>query len=892
MAPLKRSNDTTAILLSTCSMFVLTSKLLAQQFVHFESPHVHPLELTPDGTRLLAVNTVDAQLEVFAVSSAAPYLTLVGSIPVGLDPVSVRARTSNEVWVVNHISDSVSVVDLATMSVTATLLTGDEPADVVFAGSPQRAFVSVSQLNRLEVFSPSNLLAAPVTVAINGDDPRALATDGTRVFAAIFDSGNETTIIPETVVSSSVNPYANDQNPPPNVGTTFVPPIAAGNPAAPKAGMIVRKDAAGAWRDVNQKDWSAAVTWSLHGNDMAIIDANSLATTYAKGLMSTPMAITTAADGRVVVIGAEAKNEIRFEPNVRGIFVRSEGAVFPAGGALTPSARGDLNPHLTYAAASIPADQRVASLGDPRGVVVSADGTRGYATGLGSSNLIAFNLANFARLGRCTTGEGPTGVVLDAPRGRIYTLNRFGGSISAITESSLAPLSEISFFDPTPTVVKNGRPFLFDTQISSGLGQASCGSCHIDGRLDQLAWDLGDPSGAVKILDQQCNLGLPLGACNNFHPMKGPMTTQTLIGIAGTEPFHWRGDRNDLSEFSHAAVSLLAADEDFSMKEMSRLGAYLQTISLSPNPNRNLDGSLKTSLLGGNAVTGENLFLTGNLDFVQCATCHVPGTGANASLISGNLLAEPQAMKVPQLRNMYEKLTGAEVGTVRNRGFGFTHDGAVPTLFDFFKLTVFNFAAGAAGDQQRRDVTAFMLSWDTGTHASVGAQTTVGGVATQGTARRNTLLGLAQGGKAQLVAHAFTSGAVRGYLYNGTNFTSDRVGETQSISGFDALSAANVPVTYTLIPNGSGMRVIDRDSDGFLDGDERAACSDPADPTSVPGGGCRADLAGGDGFVDAADLAVLLNAWGSANELADIDCNGIVDAADISLLLNRWGACN
>ena len=31
--------------------------------VNFESAHVHPLERTPDGTTLLAVNTADARLE-------------------------------------------------------------------------------------------------------------------------------------------------------------------------------------------------------------------------------------------------------------------------------------------------------------------------------------------------------------------------------------------------------------------------------------------------------------------------------------------------------------------------------------------------------------------------------------------------------------------------------------------------------------------------------------------------------------------------------------------------------------------------------------------------------------------------------------------------------------
>ena len=133
-------------------------------FVNWESPHVSPLDLTPDGSRLLAVNTADDRLEVFAVTAQG--LVAIGSVPTGLDRVSVRARTNTEAWVVNHVSDSVSVVDLDSMNVVATLHPGDEPADVVFAGNPQRAFVSVSQLNQVKVYDPANLSAAPVAIAI------------------------------------------------------------------------------------------------------------------------------------------------------------------------------------------------------------------------------------------------------------------------------------------------------------------------------------------------------------------------------------------------------------------------------------------------------------------------------------------------------------------------------------------------------------------------------------------------------------------------------------------------------------------------------------------------------------------------------------------------------
>ncbi|HYE02497.1 MAG TPA: hypothetical protein VD963_04600, partial [Phycisphaerales bacterium] len=275
-------------------------------FVNWETPHVHPLDLTPDRTRLLAVNTADNRLEVYDVATGLP--APVGAVPVGLDPVSVRARTNTEAWVVNHVSDTVSVVDLNTMNVTMTLRTGDEPADVVFAAG--KAFVSVSQLNHVKVFDLANLAAPPLVVPIEGEDPRALATDGTRVYAAIFESGNQTTILGQPVVSSAANPYPGDQNPPPNAGAGFDPPLAPGLPPAPDVGLIVKRAPDGTWRDDNGGNWSSSVGWSLHDHDVAIIDAATLGVTYATGLMNLNMALGVRPDGQVTVVGTEALNQV------------------------------------------------------------------------------------------------------------------------------------------------------------------------------------------------------------------------------------------------------------------------------------------------------------------------------------------------------------------------------------------------------------------------------------------------------------------------------------------------------------------------------------------------------------------------------------------------------
>lgn len=61
------------------------------------------------------------------------------------------------------------------------------------------------------------------------------------------------------------------------------------------------------------------------------------------------------------------------------------------------------------------------------------------------------------------------------------------------------------------------------------------------------------------------------------------------------------------------------------------------------------------------------------------------------------------------------------------------------------------------------------------------------------------------------------------------------------------------------------------------------------EPTTV-GTPCPADL-DGNGSVNAADLAVLLGAWGGGAGPADLDGNGTVNAADLAVLLGGWGNC-
>jgi DNA-binding beta-propeller fold protein YncE len=204
-------------------------------YANFEALQVHPLAITPDRTRLLAVNTPDARLEVFTIG--AHVLDRLGEIPVGLEPVSVSAFNDDIAWVVDNVSDAVSIVNLRTFSVVATLRVGDEPTDVVFAGTPKRAFVCVSGEDAVKVYDLTDPLAP--TLAVNrpifGTHPRALAARGNEVYVGVLDAGNRTTIVSANQVQAGGGP------PPPS------PPRRLTS-AAPEVGLIVQ-NVGGDWVD-------------------------------------------------------------------------------------------------------------------------------------------------------------------------------------------------------------------------------------------------------------------------------------------------------------------------------------------------------------------------------------------------------------------------------------------------------------------------------------------------------------------------------------------------------------------------------------------------------------------------------------------------------------------
>lgn len=923
------------------SMTVSNSVFSQQAWTNWESPPVHPLEKVPGSSLLLAVNTADGQLEVHDVAGGD--LVPVMSIPVGLDPVSVRALSPSKAWVVNRISDSISIVDLERGVVEWTILTPDEPADVVFAGDPLRAFVSCSGTDQVLVYDPAQPRpAALASLEIIGEEPRALAVspDGLTVYCAIFESGNATTILgggleisttlafPPNAVNHPSGPYGG-VNPPPNSGNSFEPPVnpLAGTP--PPVGLIIRRVAPGVWLDDNGGDWSNLVSgpqaelsgrptgWDLTDNDVAVIDTSTLSVNYISGLMNICMSVSVRpVDGALSVIGTEAHNEIRYEPNLNGNFIDVLHAfVSPGGGTITLN---DLNPHLPDSGSSVPVDLREISMGDPRALVWDASGEFAYVAGKGSNNVIRL-LANGERdpgFAPIDVGAGATGLVLDGDL--LYVHEHFDAAVSLVDLVSGQVLTRVTHHDPTPGPVKEGRSFLYDTHMTSGMGQVSCASCHVDARTDRLSWDLGDPSHDVELFTEVCNMGLPLsppGACEDFHPMKGPMLTQTMQDIIGKEPHHWRGDRAGIEAFGAAFMLINGDDQPVAGANMQLFEDFLASIHFPPNPHRNLDNTLPAALeleghfttgrfgsegdpLGiGNAQNGLNLYRTAGLDGgLQCVTCHtLPiGIGPNA-VLSGPLTmtelpdgpngekhhgivsvdgsSQPH-FKIPQLRNIYKR-SGFNTTQMNNTsGFGFLHDGSVDSIERFLSEPAFDIQ----NDQELADLVAFMLAFSGSdlpegsfsnpleplgspsqdSHAAVGKQITLDSSNNTDPALLAVIEVVRQQaaqGKIGLVARHNTVDGIRGYVLVGSGnlMQSDRLTESTNLNLLMASASDSEELTIMAVPMSSALRLgVDRDMDGAFNGDEILGCSDPADPASLPGNCGQPVFIRGDGNLDLA----------------------------------------
>jgi hypothetical protein len=522
------------------------------------------------------------------------------------------------------------------------------------------------------------------------------------------------------------------------------------------------------------------------------------------------------------IANTDARNLVRFVTKVRGHALdnRVTRVTTSGSGSVTPF---DLNPSINYGV--LPNSTALSSaLAQPKDVVWDAAGKTMFVAAFGTDRIGIVDptgkVTGFIEVGN-TAGtkvdsrnkRGPRGLALHSS-GVLYVLNRLSNSISAIDTSTKKVLWELGLFDPTPSKTKQGRGFLYDAKLS-GNATFSCGSCHVDGDTDGLAWDLGDPggdmfetrSGPTKI---------------SLHPMKGPMLTQTLKGLKNTGPFHWRGDKPKLQDFNEAFDALMGKTE-LATADMDDFAAFMETILFPPNPNRTLSDKLATQ----SAMDGENLYT--NVPFAQgikCISCHVIPTGTNRFIIPRSILMAPQSMKTAQLRNIYKRTGFRKTSQGRKSGFGLTHDGEKRDSFDFLGLPVFNILSNNTAAKLM--IQDFLQAFPTESAPAVGYQVTVNSANVNSSsviADVGLLQIRAEAGDIDLIVKGQVDGRSRGMLYQiiAKHYLQDSASASpMTWAQISALiKTGGAEFTLTGVAPGTGKRSgIDRDADGVLDRDE------------------------------------------------------------------------
>jgi len=860
---------------------VVTGQLAPRDYWLFEAGPVRPVAMSHNGERLYVANIPDGQLEVFAITGLG--LTFLGSVPVGMEPVAVAVSPDDkQVWVVNHLSDSVSIVNVAasTPAVERTLWVGDEPRDIVFAG-PEKSRVFITTAHRGQnspidprltrggigradvwVFDSKNTGdgpgGAPLTIlTLFGDSPRALATspDGSRVYVGIFRSGNRTTTMWPAALGNFLKP-------PPNDSVEGV--------SEPSTGVILKR-LNGIWQDEIGRNYNNVVTLALPDLDVFEIDAMGEVPAVSSSIASVGTTLFNMAvnpvSGALYVSNIDALNHVRFagDSNRAGSSVRGHLAdhriSYVKDGIVRPRR---LNKHLDFSKQFGDQQDRVNSLSLPMDMAVSSDGKTLYVAAYGSSKVAVYQTSDIEADTHTAdstnhielSGGGPAGLALDEEYQRLYVLTRFDNSVSIIDLDTRSEIDHLPLFSPEPESVTQGRKFLYDARLTSGFGNDSCATCHLFGDNDALAWDLGDPAGTVKPIPNQY---APLTANHpqlgfTFHPLKGPMTTQSMRGLPRHGPQHWRGDRTGTSpkngetleeaafkEFNEAFAVLAAKKDPLSEQDMQVFSDFSMQLTYPPNPIRSLDNSLTESQQAGRGLYMDGVRRSnGNLEI--CVTCHTldpqKGIFGTTGLMAFNDQPGEKDFKIPHFRDQYQKVG---MFTSRSfsprdeiRGFALNHNGATS-----INATFSEFGVPLSQTESLKD---FLFAFPAETAPVMGQQLTLAKDSSESAFERFQLL--LQRAKitspfpeCDLVINTTLDGHGRGWAYDRqtAKFKPDLSSqEALDETAMESLiRQTDTPITIGCTPWGSGNRIgIDRDGDSVPDFEELLQGSNPGQRNS------------------------------------------------------------
>lgn len=615
----------------------------------FVSPHSSPIVI--NGDRVFVVNTPSDTVDVIDRESR----KIVARVSVGVDPVGIAVRPDGmEVWVSNHVSDSVSVIDSNPESptflhVVATIqefdpetraTRFDEPVGIAFA-SNDKAYVALSSENVIAVIDVASRTVTK-RLEITAQDPRAITVRNGRLYVAPFESNNKTQL--------------------------------SGGAKDDIDGDLVTFDA---WQHSiavnNVLSLGHVVDIIKHPDvpdrDLYVFDTETDELVETVDTLGTLLyGMTVDSNGRVFVAQTDARNDANGRAGTKKHgMAELQNRAFLNQITRVDFSDGSADSPQFFNLEPLPPKQpqKEMALATPFAIQISNDDSTLVVSAAGSDKLFTVASDSGQILGRVAVGAVPRGIALensDAGKpAQAWVYNAVANTVSVVDLSDPTSPKVAGFVrleDPTHPRVKLGRTW-FNKADASSTGTFSCASCHPDGHTDQLLWVLKTPvvTGGDQIM---------------------PRSTMPIRGLRDTAPFHWDGVPGDpyggnnsanihgsvppnssvddpystarhLIDGGLASTMLLEGDAAindagqsgaFTATERDDMAIFLLSVPYPPAQRRAYD-----NVVSDNAERGFELFhVEGDLDPTKnrpnvCGNCHrmpflvstnTPGTGMDA----------------------------------------------------------------------------------------------------------------------------------------------------------------------------------------------------------------------------------------------------------------------
>jgi len=602
--------------------------------------HLMPIALmsdAPDGPRAPAKSTFDlpnAWKQILHPTKLPKPI----EDPIYKTPLSLAlSPDGKELYVACEASGTVIVVDTRTRQKAAEIAVGGQATDVTFSPDGRRAYVSIRLEDSVAVIDvAARKLVQKWRV---GDEPHGVLTDPAGKWLYVLNTAEDSVSVVDTATGTEVRRLTASRNP-------------------------------------------ASLALSPDRKRILVTNRLSRPVPFREPALSEVTAIETergVVEDRYVLPGANYLQGVAWHPSGKFAFVtmmRTKN--------LVPMTRILQGWTITNGLGIVWRDGRTDQVlldepqlyfPDPTGVAFTPDGRWALVTSSGSDRVAVVDVKKLVamlrqaspyerehvfpnHLGKPTefivkhiaTGNSPRGIV-SSPDGRTaYVANALDDSLTVIDIQKLEAVGRVDLGGPRViTDVRRGERLFHSARITFRR-QFSCHSCHPDGHVNGLTFDI-EPDG----------IGI------------SPVDNRTLRGILDTAPFKWEGTNPTLARECGPRLSVFFTRiQPFTPEELSSLVHYIATIPRPPNRYRPLGAPLTEAQRRGREIFYRTRKNSGEEIPVEnrCATCH-----------RGPLFTDRQVHNIGS-KMMYDRVAKFDTPHLNNiyDSAPYLHNGIAPTL--------------------------------------------------------------------------------------------------------------------------------------------------------------------------------------------------------------------